>query len=162
MKINRNNLFDANSIQIKKDVSNIDNVLEYEQILLSISKTITNYRIRNKLTQKELADNLNINQAMISKLERGTYNPTIKLLYTISRKLTKSSDLFINMLKDMIINLYKSKEITYSIHFKRYETYQYNRNADNITYLDCGYNKEDNGGMIYGKINSTSRLSVNG
>lgn len=166
MNIDMNKLFDANEIEIKEDVSNIDEVLEYEQILLSISKTIAKYRNDNKLTQKELAKILENNQVMISKLERGNYNPTIKLLYTISRKLTKSSDLFINMLKEIITNLYKSKNISYTIQFKKYETYKYNVNtkkSDNITYLVNEYNnKEDCGGMIYGEINSTSRLSVNG
>ena len=42
MKINLDNLYDANKKIIKSDVSDIDEVLEYEQILLSISKTITN------------------------------------------------------------------------------------------------------------------------
>lgn len=164
MKINLNKLFDANEIEIKEDVSNIDNVLEYEQILLSISKTITNYRRENSLTQIDLAKKLKINQVMISKLERGNYNPTMKLLYNISRKLTKSSDLFINMLKDIITNLYKSRNIAYTIQFKKYETYKYKDNKkDNITYLVNEYNNKDNyGGMIYGEISSTSRLSANG
>ena len=95
MKININNLYDTNKEIIKNDVSDIDEVLEYEQILLSISKTITNYRAKNNLTQKELAEKLDVNQVMISKLEKGNYNPTIKILYTMSRKLTKTSDLFI-------------------------------------------------------------------
>ena len=166
MKINLDKLFNANEVEIKEDVSNIDNVLEYEQILLSISKSITKYRSKNQLTQKELAKSLHVNQVMISKLERGNYNPTIKLLYSMSRRLTKSSDFFINMLKDIITSLYKSKNIEYNIHFKKYETYKYNNsseNKNNITYLVSKYNdKEDYGGMIYGEINSTSRLSVNG
>ena len=95
MEIDMDKLFDANKIEIKEDVSSIDEVLEYEQILLSISKTIAKYRRDNILTQKELAKILGINQVMISKLERGNYNPTVKLLYNISRKLTKSSDLLI-------------------------------------------------------------------
>ena len=111
MNIDRNKLFDANKIEIKEDVSNIDEVLEYEQILLSISKTIVKYRKDNNLTQKQLAKVLGINQVMISKLERGNYNPTVKLLYNISRKLTKSSDFFINTLNDIINNLYKGKNI---------------------------------------------------
>ena len=52
MKINLDKLFNANEVEIKEDVSNIDNVLEYEQILLSISKSITKYRSKNQLTQK--------------------------------------------------------------------------------------------------------------
>ena len=90
MEINFDNLFSANDIKIKEDVSNIDTILDYEQILLVISKSIINYRIKNGLTQKELANKLQVNQVMISKLERGRYNPTVKLLYNISRKLTKS------------------------------------------------------------------------
>ena len=154
MKIDKNKLFDANNITINADVSTIDNVLEYEQILLIISKTILKYREMHNLTQKELAQKLNVNQVMISKLERGNYNPTIKLLHSISRKLSNSSDLFISMLKDIIISLYKSQNITYSMKFKRYEIYQ-NNNKDNITYLVCdNYNTRNGGKMVYGKINS--------
>ena len=124
MKIKLNNLFNANEIEIKDDVSNIDAVLDYEEVLLSISKSIIKYRKENNLTQKELAKILNINQVMISKLERGNYNPTIKLLYGISRTLTQSSDFFIEMLKNIIRNLYKSKNIEYKMYQKKYETYQ--------------------------------------
>lgn len=165
MRINVDKLFDANSVEIKEDVSNIDEVLEYEQILLSISKTITKYRDENKLTQEDLAKILEKNQVMISKLERGNYNPTIKLLYNISRKTTKSSDLFIDMLKDIITNLYKSKNIGYKMEFKKYETYKYNINnskKNNITYLVNKYDKKDDyGGMFYGEIDGTSRFAVN-
>lgn len=163
MKINIDNLYDANKIMIKGDISNIDEVLEYEQILLSISKAITKYRKNNQLTQKQLAKSLNMNQVMISKLEKGNYNPTLKMLYTISRKLTKTSNLFIDILKDIITSLYKNKSIDYNIQFKRYETYSYHINheeKDNITYL-VSDNKEY-GGMFYGEISSTSRFSING
>ena len=154
MKVDTNKLFDAKSIPIKENISNIDPVLEYEQILLSISKTIIKYREEHNLTQKELAQKLNVNQVMISKLERGNYNPTIKLLYNISRKLYNSSDLFISTLKDIIISLYKSQNITYSMNFKRYEIYQ-NKGKDNITYLVCdNYNLRNGGKMFYGKINN--------
>lgn len=165
MKIDIEKLFDANDIEIKEDVSNIDEVLEYEQVLLSISESIIKYRKENNLTQKDLAKILGNNQVMVSKLERGNYNPTIKLLYSISRKLTKSSDMFINLLKDIITNLYKSKNIGYTIQFKKYETYKFNtnNNKDNITYLVNDYNNEDNyGGMVYGEISSTRRLRVIG
>ena len=162
MKIDVNKLFDANKAEITTDVSNIDNMLEYEQLLLSISKSLIKYRKENKLTQKDLAQILDMNQVMISKLEKGNYNPTIKMLHTISRKLTESSDLFIDMLKDMITSLYKSKNISYTIQFNKYETYKYNCSKNNnITYLVSGNNNE-NGGMVYGKIKSTSELSAIG
>ncbi len=163
MKINIDNLYDANKVMIKNDVSSIDEILEYEQMLLSISKTILGYRKKNNLTQKELAEKLNVNQTMISKLERGDYNPTLKTLHTISRKLTRTSDLLINMLKDIITSLYKNKSIDYSIKFKKYETYRYNTGKrSNITYLSTTNNNIDYGGMVYGTFNSTSRFSANG
>ena len=164
MSIDLNKLFNAKEIEIEENVSNIDDVLEYEQILLSISKTIIEYRKKNNLTQKDLAKILNNNQVMISKLERGNYNPTIKLLYKISRKLTDSSDLLVDMLKDIITNLYKSKSIQYTIQFKKYETYKYNteKKKNNITYLVNEYSNKDNyGGMVYGEIDNTRRFSVN-
>ncbi len=160
MKIKLNNLFNANEIEIKDDVSNIDAVLDYEEVLLSISKSIIKYRKENNLTQKELAKILNINQVMISKLERGNYNPTIKLLYGISRTLTQSSDFFIEMLKNIIRNLYKSKNIEYKMYQKKYETYRYRNSKDNITYLVSEY-KNDYGGMFYGEISGRKRITVN-
>ena len=154
--MDNNNLFDAKSIEITEDVSNIDEILEYEQILLSISKSIINYRKINDLTQKQLAEMLKVRQSMVVKLERGNYNATMKLLYSISRKLTDSSELFIEMLRDMITNLYKSKNIKYNMQYNIYETYTYNN--DNITYLNNI--KEGYGGTFYGEVNSTSKFSA--
>lgn len=159
MKINEKNLFDANSVAITEDVSKIDEVLNYEEILLSISKSIMNYRKTNYLTQEKLAHKLKMDQTMISKIERGNYNPTIKLLYTISVKLTKSTDLFIDVLKDIIRSLYKSKNIKYQL----YETYEYMNNQSNgkVTYLKKYHKKNNNfGGMIYGTIHEGSRFST--
>ncbi len=160
MKINLNNLLNANQVEIKDDVSNIDAVLDYEEVLLNISKSIIKYRKENNLTQKELATKLNINQVMISKLERGNYNPSIKLLYSISIKLTQSSDFFINMLKNIITSLYKSKNIEYKMYLKKYETYKC-RNNNNITYLVSNYKNNDYGGMVYGEISSRNGFSAN-
>ena len=39
------------------------------------------------MTQKDLANKLNITQAMVSKLESGEYNPSIGFLFKISKKL---------------------------------------------------------------------------
>lgn len=163
MKIDMNKLFDAKKIEIKDDVSNIDEVLEYEQILLIVSKNIIRYRKENNFTQAELAEKLKVNQTMISKLERGNYNPTLKSLHHISRVLSNSSDFLIVMLKDIITNLYKNKNIEYTMHLKEYETYRYNSKNNNVVYLMNSYNnKIDYGGKVYGRIYNTSKISVNG
>lgn len=152
-----NALFDASQIEIKEDVSELDEILEYEQIILKISKAIYQYRCENDLTQTKLAQILDVNQVMISKLERGTYNPTIKLLYTLSRKLTKSSEWFIQVLKDIIQDLYKNKNIKYDL----YEIYQDKINTEkknNITYMKSG--KNTYGGIFNGEIYCPSRHSI--
>ncbi|EKD44335.1 MAG: helix-turn-helix protein, partial [uncultured bacterium (gcode 4)] len=60
---------------------------ELDDILYDISMRIFDYRIENNLKQNELAKILGVTQAMISKLESGTYNPTIESLWTMSKKL---------------------------------------------------------------------------
>lgn len=60
---------------------------ELDDILVDISSKLINYRINNNLTQKELANRLQISQPMVSKLESGDYNPTIGLLWKVSKKL---------------------------------------------------------------------------
>ena len=159
--IKEDNLFDANSVAITNDVSEIDEVLDFEEILLSISNSIITYRKSNKMTQDKLAKKLDMDQTMVSKIERGTYNPTIKLLYSISRKLTKSADLFIEILKDIIKNLSKNKNYLYNQQFQMCENH--NAHRDNIVYLDTrrNLNNKNYGGTIYGKINNSCRVSAN-
>lgn len=60
---------------------------ELDDILVSISLKLINYRTDNNMTQKDLANKLEISQAMISKLESGDYNPSIEQLWKISKKL---------------------------------------------------------------------------
>ena len=65
----------------------IKNQIELEGILVDIASNIINYRVDNGLTQRELADKLNISQAMVSKVESGEYNPSVEFLFNISKKL---------------------------------------------------------------------------
>ncbi len=60
---------------------------ELDDILVEISLKIINYRIEKGITQKKLAEKLNVSQSMISKLESGEYNPTIEQLWKVSKKL---------------------------------------------------------------------------
>lgn len=52
-----------------------------------ISTAIFEYRVKNNLTQKELASRLGVTQAMVSKLESGDYNYSVEQLWKISQKL---------------------------------------------------------------------------
>jgi transcriptional regulator with XRE-family HTH domain len=60
---------------------------ELDDILYDISMKIFEFRIKNNLTQKQLAEKLGITQSMVSKLESGQYNPTVEQLWKISKKL---------------------------------------------------------------------------
>ena len=62
-------------------------LFELESILDRIAFKFIHYRIDNNITQKDLANKLEISQSMVSKLESGEYNPTVKLLWEICKKL---------------------------------------------------------------------------
>lgn len=149
MAIDHNKLFNPNSVTIMEDVSKIDEIIEFEEVLLSISERIIKYRKENNLTQKELANILKVNQSMVSKLESGDYNATFKNIYNISIKLEKSPAMFIEVLTDIINKIKKiktnyyeikssDKEINYSYHTKKngklIEVEFYNKNGGIIDY----------------------------
>lgn len=49
-------------------------------------------RIKKDLTQKELADIVGVSRQTIHAIEKGEYNPTIKLCRNICRALDKTLD----------------------------------------------------------------------
>lgn len=106
--IDKNGLFDPYSIEIEESPE-ISEILNYSDILAEIARALVNYRNKNKLTQKDLAKKLNMNQSMISKLESGRYNATLKMLLKISYDLEKSPYLFIKILEN-IKNVLEYKE----------------------------------------------------
>jgi|GEM_PF-312141 len=61
--------------------------LEILSIMTDIAAALVNYRVENSLSQKDLADLLGCSQAMISKIERGDYNFTIRKLFDVVRRL---------------------------------------------------------------------------
>ncbi len=73
---------------------------ELDDILVDISLKLINYRLDNNLTQKKLAEKLEVSQAMVSKLESGDYNPTVEQLWKISKKLNWTFKLILENKKD--------------------------------------------------------------
>ncbi len=55
---------------------------EYEAIQpeMDVIRALVDARVSQNLTQKELAERTGINQADISKIEKGTRNPSLNLL----------------------------------------------------------------------------------
>ena len=83
-------------------------------MLVDIACKIINYRLDNDMTQKDLANKLEITQAMVSKLESGEYNPSIEFLFKISKKLNWKFELtFEENYSDVLIqyNMEKEQEI---------------------------------------------------
>ena len=57
---------------------------------------IKEFRIKNKLTQEELARLVNVRRETIVFLEQGKYNPSLKLAHDVAKALrTKIDKLFI-------------------------------------------------------------------
>lgn len=50
----------------------------------ALVEMIIQKRLKQGLTQKELAKKLGTKQPVISRLERGTYNPSLKFLHRIA------------------------------------------------------------------------------
>jgi len=81
MLIDAYSFFDGEKDEFKQKMA-------VEDMLVDIACEFINYRVKNKMSQKDLADKLQITQAMVSKLESGEYNPTVKMLFEIAQKLS--------------------------------------------------------------------------
>lgn len=81
MLIDAYTFFEGESGQFKRET-------EVEDLLVDIASEFINYRAKNDMSQKDLAEKLQITQAMVSKLESGEYNPTVKMLFEIAQKLS--------------------------------------------------------------------------
>jgi DNA-binding XRE family transcriptional regulator len=72
--------------EIKKEYDALKNEVVIIQVLIDARK-------KYNLTQKELAKRTGINQADISRIERGTANPTLKLLQKLANGLDMDLEL---------------------------------------------------------------------
>lgn len=157
MNIDYNKLFNPDNIEIKEDVSDIYTIIELEEVLFAISEKVIKYRKENNLTQKQLAEKLKVNQTMISKLERGDYNPTFKQIYNMSRKLTNSSDLFVDILKNIEEKIKKISTHNYKIEIdseKIVNGYCVSK-SKNTKIINIKYNGVVGGNIKYGECTSS-------
>ena len=144
--IDFNKLFNPYKEKIQKDTSEVDEIIEQEEILYAISKQIIKYRKEHHMTQNELSKKLNVNQTMISKLESGKYNATFKQIHKMSRKLVNSSELFIKILEEIIENIEKFSSVKVNTQMENeiFITYSEQFNDKKIVYLKDYKNKGDN------------------
>ncbi len=59
---------------------------------MSVGKNVKRYREENGLNQTELAEKVNISQAMIARIESGTKLPSVAILKNIADVLHCSMD----------------------------------------------------------------------
>lgn len=108
--------------------------LEYIEILYIISTNIENYRKKYNMSQKQLAEKLDITQEMVSKLESGKSNISVKKLVEIWNKLSnKEYDFASKLLNQISI---KSKENYNRIYCNNYRYYTfavYTNNTEDIS-----------------------------
>ena len=107
--------------------------LEYIEILYIISTNIENYRKKYNMSQKQLAEKLEITQEMVSKLESGKSNISVKKLVEIWNKLSnKEYDFASKLLNQISI---KSKENYNRIYCNNYHyTFAvYTNNTEDIS-----------------------------
>lgn len=144
---------DINNVKLESDTSEIDAILEQEEMLYAISESIINYRKSNKLSQKELAEKLNVNQTMISKLESGTYNPTFTKIQQMCRELTNSTDMFIQILDNIKKAVKRVTEKSYETDSKPQE-YIYSKNIKVVNLEKYKVINMKNGEKEYGEYQS--------
>lgn len=159
MKINYKKL-------LKEDKFNVDKELlekiEYKEVLFILSQEIIEYREKNNLKQIDLANKLNMSQVMISKIESGTYNPTVKKLVQIWNALSNEN---INFGANLLIKIYNKIVKNYNncvmseINQNEQENYEFNEENIKNTNSFCIKikGKEDNHFLSY--INSYDMAS---
>ena len=71
---------------VERELKNPDFAKAYDEIQpeINLIRALSDARISQNLTQKELSERTGIAQAEISRLENGTRNPSIKLLQRLA------------------------------------------------------------------------------
>lgn len=59
---------------------------------MRLKTRIKEFRARENLTQEELASRVGVRRETINHLEKGKYNPSLKLAYDIARALNTTVD----------------------------------------------------------------------
>ena len=107
--------------------------LDYIEILYIISTNIENYRKKYNMSQKQLAEKLEITQEMVSKLESGKSNISVKKMVEIWNKLSnKEYDFASKLLNQISIKSKENYNRTYCNNY--YYTFTvYTNNTEDIS-----------------------------
>lgn len=109
--------------------------IEFIEISCIIANELISYRKNNNISQKELAEILGVKQAMISKLESGSYNISIKSLINISKKLTDKNNSFnVNLFKKIYEKILENNNEQNYIKMKYNNIFPFNSLNNKYTY----------------------------
>ncbi len=76
----------------------ISGIPQWKKDVYNLVAQLTQYRLRNKMTQKELADKLKVSQSVIARFEKLGRYPTIEFLYKVAEGLGISINIVTNEL----------------------------------------------------------------
>lgn len=81
-------------------------------LYIEVARRIREIRLREKLTQQEVADRIGVKKSYIFELERGTANPTLRTLYRLGRALKLSASDFLPHSNRSEIDSHQLKALT--------------------------------------------------
>lgn len=95
--------------------------VDYNDMLLCVSKTLIEYRKLYKYSQKEIANLLNVSQVVISRIENANQNLSIKTLVKIWNKLSNKD---YNFAKKLLYKMLDKSKENFDLKYN-YDIYNY-------------------------------------
>lgn len=89
--------------------------IDYNDMLFCVAKSLIEYRNYYNYSQEQIAEILEVSQVMVSKIESGKYNLSIKSLVNIWNKLSTKE---YNFSKKILEEMLKKSSDNYDIRFK--------------------------------------------
>ncbi|MDY0150782.1 MAG: helix-turn-helix transcriptional regulator [Candidatus Cloacimonas sp.] len=83
----------------------ISGIPPWKQDVFNLVAELTKYRLRNKITQQELANRLQVKQSVIARFEKLGRFPTIEFLYKVAAGLGMQIDISIRGLEAVITEM---------------------------------------------------------
>ena len=88
--------------------------IDYNDMLFCVAKTLIDYRNYFNYTQEDIAKELNMSQVMISKIESGKNNLSLKVLVKVWNKLSRKD---YNFAAILLNNMLKKAKENYDIKY---------------------------------------------
>ena len=78
----------------------ITGIPQWKQDVYNLVAELTKYRLRSKITQKELAERLKVSQSVIARFEKLGRYPTIEFLYKVAAGLGMQIEISTRVMPD--------------------------------------------------------------